>query len=42
MRTYDRAEFSYVVTEHDPERPWLVVGRARHVVTLADGQNFFE
>jgi hypothetical protein len=35
-------EYSYTVTEHDPEQPWLVVGRARHVVTLEANQNFFE
>jgi hypothetical protein len=27
-------EFSYIVTEHDPEQPWLVIGRGRHTVTL--------
>ena len=34
-------EFSFTVTEHDPEQPWLVVGRGRHNVTLDDGENFF-
>jgi hypothetical protein len=35
-------EFSYVITEHDPQQPWIVVGRTRHAVTLEDGQNFVE
>jgi hypothetical protein len=34
-------EFSYTVTEHDPDHPWIVVGQARHIVTLEAGENFF-
>jgi hypothetical protein len=30
------------VTEHDPERPWIVVGSARGAVTLDDPASFFE
>ena len=35
-------EFSYVVTEHDPEQPWIVLGRARHLVTLEADEPFFK
>jgi hypothetical protein len=34
-------EFSYVVTEHDPDQPWLALGQGRHKVTLEDGVDFF-
>jgi hypothetical protein len=34
-------EFSYTVEEHDPNRPWIVVGRAWHIVTLEADENFF-
>jgi hypothetical protein len=36
------AEYTYVVTEHDPEQPWIVVGRGRHTVTLEADHNFFD
>ena len=35
-------EFSFTVTDHDPERPWIVVGRESQTVELEDGVNFFE
>jgi hypothetical protein len=35
------SEWSYTVTEHDPEQPWLVLGRGRHTVTLDNDENFF-
>jgi hypothetical protein len=35
-------EFGYTVTEHDLERPWLIVGRTRGAVTLDDPAAFFE
>jgi hypothetical protein len=34
-------EWSYTVTEHDPEQPWLVIGREPHAVTLDADENFF-
>jgi hypothetical protein len=34
--------FSFTVTEHDPERPWIVLGSERQTVTLDDGVDFFE
>jgi hypothetical protein len=27
-------EYRFTVTEHDPDRPWLVLGRDRHTVDL--------
>jgi hypothetical protein len=35
-------EYGYMLSEHDPERPWLVIGREHRTVTLDDGENFFE
>jgi len=36
------SDFSYTTTEHDPERPWLVLGVSRGKVTLDDDVSFFE
>jgi hypothetical protein len=33
-------EYTFTLTEHDPERPWIVVGQQRAVV-LEDGTHFF-
>jgi hypothetical protein len=42
MRTYVRIrEWSYTVTEHDPDHTWIVVGQARHIATLEAEENFF-
>lgn len=35
-------EYSYTVTEHDLERPWIVRGREHQTVRLDDGVEFFE
>jgi hypothetical protein len=32
--------YSFVITEHDAERPWIVVGREHRTVTLEDGVVF--
>ena len=29
-------------TEHDPDRPWIVVGHEHRTVTPEDALNFFE
>lgn len=35
--------YSYTVAEHDPDRPWIVVGEIRHLsVELGTSINFFE
>jgi hypothetical protein len=34
-------DWSYTVTEHDPEQRWLVLGREPHTVTLDADENFF-
>ncbi|MGI8714330.1 MAG: hypothetical protein ACR2NR_14370 [Solirubrobacteraceae bacterium] len=36
MRSY-----SFTVTEHDPERPWIIVGSGRHAIELEDDVQFF-
>jgi len=36
------AEYHYTVTEHDPGRPWIVLGSGRGRVTLPDDHSFFE
>jgi hypothetical protein len=36
------SEYCYALTEHDPDRPWLVVGQQHRIVTLEDDANFFE
>jgi hypothetical protein len=33
--------FSFTVTEHDPDRPWMVIGVQRQVAELADDVDFF-
>jgi hypothetical protein len=35
------SSYSFTVTEHDPDKPWIVVGTGRHTVELEDGQDFF-
>jgi hypothetical protein len=43
MRTYVRVrEYRYTVTEHDLEKPWLVIGQEHRTVRLDDDANFFE
>jgi hypothetical protein len=34
-------EFTYTLTEHDPDRPWIVVGSEHYLVTLDANENFF-
>ena len=33
--------FSFTVTEHDPDRPWIVTGVERRTVELEDDVDFF-
>jgi hypothetical protein len=33
--------YSFTVTEHQPDKPWLVLGQERRIVELEDGENFF-
>jgi hypothetical protein len=44
MRTSVRMRsYTYTVAEHDPARPWILVGEIRRLtVELEDGQNFYE
>jgi hypothetical protein len=34
-------EFSYTVTEHETQRPWIVTGTSHGRVTLPDDTSFF-
>ena len=34
--------YSFTLTEHDPERPWIVVVQEHQTVTLDAGINFYE
>jgi hypothetical protein len=34
--------YGFRVTEHDPERPWVIVGSGRHRVELEAGIDFYE
>jgi hypothetical protein len=34
--------FSFTVTEHDPARPWIVVGSERRSVELDEGRSVYE
>ena len=35
-------EYGFTLTEHDPERPWIVVGQEQRIVWLDDEARFFE
>lgn len=35
-------EYSFTLTEHDADRPWIVRSQDRRSVTLADGVSFLE
>ncbi len=34
--------YSFTITEHDPERPWLVLSSEHRTTELPDGVSFFE
>jgi hypothetical protein len=34
-------EYRFTITEHDPDRPWIVLSTERRAVKLPDGQEFF-
>jgi hypothetical protein len=35
-------EYSFTLTEHDLEHPWIVLGSEHRTITLEDGVGFFE
>jgi hypothetical protein len=35
-------EYGYTVTEHDAERPWIVLASEHQTVALDDGVQFFD
>jgi len=34
-------EYGFTITEHDPDRPWMVLSSEHRAVKLADGRDFF-
>ena len=34
-------EYGFTITEHDPERPWMVLSSEHRTIKLPDGMNFF-
>jgi len=34
-------EYGFTITEHDPERPWIVLAREHRTVRLPEGLQFF-
>ena len=34
-------EYGFTITEHNPDKPWLVLAREHRTVTLEDGVEFF-
>jgi hypothetical protein len=34
-------EYGFTLTEHNPERPWIVVGSEHRTITLEDRVSFF-
>jgi hypothetical protein len=36
------SKLGFTLTEHNPDKPWIVVGRQHCTVELDEGQNFFE
>ena len=34
-------EYGFTITEHDPERPWIVLSREHLTTELPDGLDFF-
>jgi hypothetical protein len=34
--------YGFTLTDHDPNRPWIVLSREHRTVTLEDGVAFFE
>jgi len=35
-------QFSFTLIEHDPHRPWIVLGSEHRTITLDDEADFFE
>jgi hypothetical protein len=40
IRSID-AEYRFTITEHDADRPWMVLGSEQRTVKLPDGRDFF-
>ncbi len=40
--TFVSRTYSYALTEHDPNRPWIIRDQQQRAVELEDDENFFE
>ena len=34
-------EYGFTITEHDPDRPWMVLSSEHRTIKLPDDMNFF-
>ena len=34
-------EYGFTITEHDPDRPWMVLSSEHRTIELPDGMDFF-
>jgi hypothetical protein len=34
-------EYGFTITEHDPDRPWMVLSSEHRTIKLPDGMDFF-
>jgi len=34
-------EYRFTITEHDPDRPWIVLSSEHRTIKLPDGREFF-
>jgi hypothetical protein len=39
---YRDREYGFTITDHDPDRPWIVRSSEHRTINLPDGQSFFE
>jgi hypothetical protein len=34
-------EYGFTITEHNPDRPWIVISSEQRTIKLPDGRDFF-
>lgn len=40
IRSIAMREYGFTITEHDPERPWMVLSSEHRTIKLPDGMDF--
>ena len=40
MRSVPMREYGFTITEHDPDRPWIVLSSEHRTIKLPDGMDF--